>query len=375
MKLFSMYAKIPFLLILFCINAEACENVLRKNLSTKPHRYGVILAGGGGKRLWPLSKQAVPKQFIKFINERTLLEDTIERTRSLASLGNFFVSTTHQHLAATRYLEDQSICRIIVEPESRNTGPAILFTVMKIYEEDPEAVIFFVPSDHYISDDNLFMRTLNNALDYATSHNEIVLLGIAPNYAATQYGYIECGDQLAGKLYKVKKFHEKPAKEVAEAYLKAGNMLWNAGMFCGKASVFLNEFEKWAPEIMQPTLQYFLGEKKFSEIPDTSFDVAVLEKTDKCAVIRAHFDWSDVGNLEQFIKIRQSVSDNASKVVLHNAQNNLVDVPDKLIVLIDVNDLCVLEANNVLLISHRKKTDSVKEILESLKHNGHEQYM
>lgn len=338
------------------------------------HSFGVILAGGGGKRLWPLSRLATPKQFIKLTDNKTLLESTIDRIKPLIQPKNLWIITTPQYKDQLTYLQESQYT-ILTEPESRNTAPAILFSILKIYQKDPEAVVFFVPSDHHIQDDNNFLSALQQGLEYAKNHDQIALIGLPPKFAATQYGYIEYGSCIENQVHHVMRFCEKPNAWLAQEYVNSSNMLWNTGIFCAKASVFIKEFEQYAPEIFKGVNEYFENKRSYSEIFDISFDKAVLEYSKNCVVIKATFNWSDVGNLEQFIAARQEFNSSNTKVIQHKSNYNLIDVNNKLVVLIDVNDLCVLETEDVLLISHRSQTDKVKEVLEDLKGKDYEQYL
>lgn len=340
----------------------------------KSKQYGIVMAGGGGKRLWPLSRSEKPKQFITLHDSKTLLETTLERIKPLTTPGCMCVVTTDEHEKSVKKYGQDKIDIVINEPAARNTAPAILLTVMEIYQKDPNAVIFFVPADHYIPDNQLFKSALKQATQYAHEHDQIVLIGIQPHRPATEYGYIEYQDQVQENVFKVKNFHEKPILERAEEYLKMDTMLWNTGIFCGKVSIFLDEYKKYAPRIVESMELYKAGKITYAEIAEESFDKAVLEKTDKCTVVPACFKWSDVGNLEQFVIAKQEKAQ-LKNVVSHLSGNNLVDGAEKLVVLLGVHDLCVIETQDVLLISSRHETDKVKDILVDLKKVGLEDYL
>lgn len=341
---------------------------------SKNKRYGVVMAGGGGKRLWPLSRTDKPKQFISLGYSKTLLENTLERIAPLTSPNCTYVVTTQEHETSVMKFGGKKVDNVIKEPAARNTAPALLMTVLEIYEKDPQAVVFFVPADHYIPDSLLFRASLKQAINHATHHKEIVLIGIQTHRPATEYGYIEYNEQVAEAVFKVKNFHEKPALEVAEQYVKMDTMLWNAGIFCAQAEVFIEEYKAYAPDLFESMMRFKSGKIEYTDIAETSFDKAVLEKSDKCSVVPSCFKWSDVGNLEQFVLAKQEKLE-TNNVVSYRASNNLVDGTDKLVVLLDVHDLCFIETPDVILIARRSETDKVKEILEQLNKEGFKRYL
>lgn len=365
-----MYNRIIKFVVFFVIYSGVAFALESKN--TK--RYGVVMAGGGGKRLWPLSRTDKPKQFISLADAKTLLENTLERIAPLTSPGCTCVVTTEEHEASVMKFGGKKVDTIINEPAARNTAPALLMTALEIYEKNPEAVVFFVPADHYIPDSLLFRASLQQAINHASQKQEIVLIGIQTHRPATEYGYIEYGEQLAESVFKVKNFHEKPVLEVAEQYVKMDTMLWNAGIFCAQVSVFIEEFKNHAPKLFESMMDYKAGNIPYAAIAEESFDKAVLEKSSKCSVVPSCFKWSDVGNLEQFV-IAKHEKIEANNVVSYRASNNLVDGTDKLVVLLDVHDLCFIETPDVILIARRSETDRVKEILEQLNKEGFKRYL
>lgn len=277
MKHINKFINISVIVSIFTSNI-IFANTLNKIKEKDTKVYGVILAGGSGKRLWPFSRNSCPKQFIKFIQGKTLIESTYDRIEKLASNNSIWAVTTSDHKSSVMKF-GSSINSIVTEPLSRNTAPAILLTALKIYEKDPEALIFFVPADHHIPDTRLFRHTMRQALIYAKNNNEIVLLGIQPRYAASEYGYIEYGSlKDHSGVYAVTKFHEKPSVALAKQYIESGNMLWNAGIFCAKASVFISEFEKHSPDLTQKIKDYNSGKGVYDAVPDCPFDTSVLEK-------------------------------------------------------------------------------------------------
>ncbi|MEX0940363.1 MAG: mannose-1-phosphate guanylyltransferase [Candidatus Babeliales bacterium] len=343
----------------------------------KKHQYIVILAGGKGERLWPLSREKWPKQLLT-IDNSSLLDHTIDRVQSLIPKSRLFIITTESQKKTIKKLVGHRIGGIIVEPESCNTAPAILLACLKIFEKDAYATIGFVPADHFIPDHNAFAQEFKHALNHATQENKIILLGIKPNWAATGYGYIEYEYQknkLDNITHKVIRFHEKPTIKTAQYYGGLPNMLWNAGMFCANISVFLKEFEKHAPKLLKAVQGYLASSIEYNLCEKISIDYALLEKSTNISVLPVNFLWSDVGNLEIFLSlINQNVAQKLP-IISINAKNNIINISDKLVALIGVNNLCVVETNDVLLIVQRDKTDKVKDVVTKLKTQKNEKYL
>jgi mannose-1-phosphate guanylyltransferase len=258
--------------------------------------YFVILAGGSGERLWPLSTQVKPKQLLVAGQQHTLLEQAINRVRSLAPQENIWISTTRQHEKAIRKALGDKIGNILAEPGSRDTGPAILYNCFEIYNKNPEAIVVFLPADPFIPEDdiNLFTQSLETAIHFVRHHDHITLLGVKPTYPATGYGYIEYDPTgTTAQPWPIKRFREKPSADVAQQYLEAGTMLWNIGMFCAKATVFMHEFKQEAPEIFDGIFKVSKGEMAYEQVKAESIDYAVMEKSRNISVLPVTFSWCE----------------------------------------------------------------------------------
>ncbi|MFC1842056.1 mannose-1-phosphate guanylyltransferase [Candidatus Dependentiae bacterium] len=353
---------------------------IRKNESVKyKNVYFVILAGGSGTRLWPLSRQNKPKQFLAVGKSKTLLDQAIDRICNLVPKENIWISTTERHKKnIVRYVGDR-IGNIVVEPGMRNTAPAILLACLEIQKVNPEACVIFLPSDPFIEDQEKFVQYMHQAIQFMENNNKITLFGIKPTYPATGYGYIEFdtangyGDNNNNNKsapYPVLQFHEKPKLSVAKEYIKKDNMVWNICTFCGKCHVFVKEFEKYAPDILQGVRDYVNGVGDYNEVRKDSIDYAIMEKSKNTCVIPADFPWCDVGNIEVFLTIQKQHMQLKENTVSVDSKNNLVNVKDKLVALVGVDNLCVVEADGILLVTRRDKAEQVKQIVQKLKEDS-----
>ena len=344
----------------------------------KSSTYLVILAGGKGERLWPLSREKKPKQLLPFTNEDSLLEHTIERIKSLVPKDNLWIVTNELQAPHIENLVGTKVGKILAEPASCNTAPALLYSCLKIFQKDENALITFLPADHFIVQDKIFRKSLTDCLDFCAQNNGISLVGLKPDWPATGYGYIEFESYKKIKTtipQKVVRFHEKPPLKTAELYLDLENMLWNIGVFCAKASVFIDEYKKVAPHIFKAVQQFVQGKGDYSVCENISVDHAVLEKSKAIYVLPVHFTWSDVGNLDIFLSLHTKHKKLMTNTIEIDSRNNVVEVPKKLVALIGVENLCIVETDDVLLISKRDQTDNVKQILHKLRKKNNHEYL
>ena len=338
--------------------------------------YCVILAGGSGERLWPLSRSCRPKQVLEVGGQKTLLDQALDRLAMLVPVDNTWICTTQQHAPLIRALAGDKVGTLLIEPASRNTGPAILLACLEIYKKDPNAIVLFVPADPFIPphDYGLFAGYLDHAIDFAREQERIVLLGVKPTFAATGYGYIEFKNHHIAP-YPVLKFHEKPSKEVAEQYFTSGTMLWNIGMFCGHVRIFLEQFKELAPDMYNGVMQYQLGQASYQDVVADSVDYALMEKSTKISVLPVDFSWCDVGNLEIFLSIKKAYGSQEPTVFEVESSNNLIDADGCVVGLIGVHDMCIIQADGVLLIAKRDDTEKVRALVKQLKHNKLNKYL
>ena len=344
----------------------------------------VVLCGGSGTRLWPLSRKTLPKQFVKIFNDRSLFQLTLTRNEMIADESIFVVGKDQYFLA----LDQAVICntfnsKFLLEPIGRNTAPAIALACMSV---DAEELILVTTSDHLIKNLDAFQSAVNEAALLAND-GHIVTLGIKPDYPETGYGYIE------HKGNDVISFHEKPRVDDAKSFVESGNFLWNSGMFCFKAGVLLEELKRLAPEVFDrarnafdnstvagDVVEFDLANMKL--IPEISIDYAVMEKTNLAKVIPCNLGWSDLGSFDalyqEVLNPKESLNasvlmfENTPEPIFENAKHNLVVADKSKIVLIDVEDLQVVDTHDSILISKKGSSQKVKKIVKQLKEDKSE---
>ncbi|NOR54712.1 MAG: mannose-1-phosphate guanylyltransferase/mannose-6-phosphate isomerase [Sulfurovum sp.] len=330
----------------------------------------IILCGGAGTRLWPLSRTLMPKQFVKLFEAESLFQKTVKRNQKICD-SQFIVSNTEQYFLALDQIDELNLknykARYLLEPLARNTAPAIALSCFAV---DKNEIVLVTPSDHLIKDEIAYMEAVNTAEALAIS-DMLVTFGITPHYPETGFGYIEAEGE------DVLSFKEKPNIITAQSYLDAGNYYWNSGMFCFKAGVFLTELKKHSPKIYETSLLAYNNAKideiirishdDMANIPEDSIDYAVMEKSNKVKVIPSDIAWSDLGSFESLNEEVIS-SDN---IIGIGSNNNLILSP-KQVATIDVNDLIIIDTADALLVSKKGSSQKVKEVVKILKEKNSE---
>lgn len=350
--------------------------------------YAVIMAGGAGTRFWPESTQQKPKQFLNMFGERSLLQNTVERTKSLIPKERQIVVTNERYTGLVQeQLPDVPAENIIGEPQGKNTAPCIAMAAAFLQKKDPEAVMVVLPADHHIAYPEKFINYLETAIAQARAGENLVTMGIQPTRPETGYGYIQYESEAITKregnpVHTVKTFTEKPDLKTAEKFLDSGDFLWNSGMFIWKASTILSQMQKHLPEIHSEAVD--LKEKLFTEdqkegietfyenCSNISIDYGIMEKASTVYVIPGEFGWNDVGSWKAIYELGEKDDDgNVLRTELfksHEASNNLVSTSsDKLIALVGVKNVAVVETDSAILVCDLDKAQGVKQIVNQLK--------
>lgn len=350
----------------------------------------VILSGGSGTRLWPLSRSSYPKQFLPITEEKTLFQLTLERISNLnQSLINFqnpiiVTNENHRFIVAEQLRQQKVTAKILLEPVAKNTAPAIAAAaeLALSYGEDP--VLLILAADHVIQQQDAFNKAIEIGLIAAEAGN-LVTFGIVPNAPETGYGYIKANTTIDkasdNKTYTVEKFVEKPNLETAQEYVAEGSYLWNSGMFMFKASVYLQELEKYNPAIGKSAKDSIINSKNdldfvrlnkdsFEQSPEDSIDYAVMEKTDKAVVVPLDANWSDVGAWNSVWEV--SPKDKNGNVlrgdtIVESTNNTLVHAEHRLVSVLGLDDVVVIETSDAVLVANKNKVQDIKKIVEKLK--------
>jgi len=340
--------------------------------------YGLILAGGSGSRLWPLSRELYPKQLLNIQESESLLQSTFLRLKEFIEPSNIISMTGVKHLANVRY-QLSSITEnpvVLSEPISKNTAPAIIVGTKYISEcSDSDPVIFVVPSDHMIKDTKAFYETAKKAEKIA-EEGYIVTFGINPTYPETGYGYINVSDVKIDSGYMVNKFVEKPSVEKAEEYMSSGSYFWNSGIFMFKASTLLEQAEKLAPEIYSKLSNFDFTKSseipftEFDKMPNISIDYAIMEKSSKIALVEMASDWNDLGSWKSIYDVSKKDENGNVKighVLDEGSKNSFVYSSSKLVATIGLEDIVLVETEDAVLACKADKSQDVKKIFDTLK--------
>ena len=350
----------------------------------------VILSGGSGTRLWPLSRKAHPKQLLPLLNETSLLEDTINRLQGLDDVGKTMIICNEDYrfmVAEQAHSTSLDTSAIILEPVGRNTAPAIALAAFNALEKDENAVLLVLPADHDIQNVNAFHQAISVGLEQALK-NQFVTFGIVPNAPETGYGYIKSADKVdVNKVSKIEKFVEKPDSETATKYLKEGGYYWNSGMFMFKAEEYLNALKEFAPEIYSASQKAIdaavrdmdfirIGAEEFQQCPSDSIDYAVMEKVSNAVVIPVDIGWSDVGSWSALHEIGEQDENNnilIGDTKSISTKNSYVRAEHKLVTTLGVENLIIVDTDDALLVADKSRVQDIKEIVESLSSENREE--
>lgn len=366
-----------------------------KNLQ---HAYAVILAGGGGTRLWPKSRNDTPKQFLKLTGNRTMMQLAADRINKILPWEKIIVVTNKIYANDIKeQLPKIPEKNIICEPEKKDTALAMLVGSLYAKSLDPQAVIMNAASDHIVTDDAEYINIMTRALEIAAENDYLVTVGIKPTEPNTGFGYIKAGEILKKindklSLYEVSSFTEKPNLATAISYISTGEYYWNANMYVWSIETILKSFKKHAPNLYQATKDlYKLSGEKFhqaltpiyAEAEKISIDYAISEKADNLVLIPGDFGWNDVGlwnvvydlgekNTQENVIIND---DSNTHTVTINSKHNLVHTNNRLVALLDVNDMVVVDTDEILLIAPKNKSNDIKKIVEKLESEKRKNYL
>ena len=353
--------------------------------------YAVIMAGGIGSRLWPVSTSQFPKQFHDMLGTgQTLLQKTVERISSLIPPQNTYILTNDRYIdLVLEQLPKISSTHIVLEPVMRNTAPCLLLSAFKIYKENPNALILVVPSDHWIEDETSFLNDVDTCFKACQSKDMILTLGIEPTFPNTGYGYIESDKSDVDTIKKVIEFKEKPDYETAKEFLSEGNYLWNAGIFIWSVKSILDSFEKNMSEMY---VLFSEGFDRFNTSEENNFiyenykksenisiDFAILEKASNVFVKKASFDWNDLGTWGALYS--ELDKDNAQNAFVRaipftiDAKGNMIYTSSEKLVVVDgLENYIIVDKDNVLFIFPKEKEQDIKSLLAEVKNKFGKKY-
>jgi mannose-1-phosphate guanylyltransferase len=345
----------------------------------------VIMCGGSGTRLWPLSRSQFPKQFLSLVNETSMLQDTLARLPEAHQAPVFICNEEHRFLVAEQVKQvNCNDATILLEPQGKNTAPAVALAALNALLTNDDALLLVLAADHVIKDTDKFHQAVSVAA-VSAQQDKLVTFGIVPTHAETGYGYIKKGSKhgeaLEETTFNVAQFVEKPNEETAKAYLASGEYLWNSGMFLFKASRYIEELEKFRPDILaacrnamtkvEKDLDFIRPDREsFLQCADESIDYAVMEKTADAIVVPLDAGWSDVGSYSALWEVcQQDAQHNVLKgdVIAHDTNNSYIHSQNKLIATLGVDNLVVIDTPDAVLVADKNKVQNVKDIVSELK--------
>ncbi|MCX6806856.1 MAG: mannose-1-phosphate guanylyltransferase [Candidatus Berkelbacteria bacterium] len=343
--------------------------------------FVVIMAGGGGTRLWPKSRIKKPKQLQSLISEESMVKNTVKRILPLIPKEKIYIATNKEHVKEIKK-QIPEIKNIIKEPLIRNTGPCIALASLILSKKNENEPAAFIPSDHHVGNESEFRRVLKLAAKTAEK-DYLVTIGITPTEPDTGLGHIKMGKSIGHGAFDVDKFIEKPNLETAKKFVKSGKYLWNGGIYVGKPRIILDLFKKHAPDIYKilQSIDKNPGTltKEYAKMENISVDYAISEKAEKIAVVPGNLNWSDIGSWSKLLEVlSQNVGENVVVGCNHygiDTESCLIHGSDRLIATIGLKDVIVVDTPDVVLVCHKDKAQDVKKIVEKLKEEKKDHYL
>lgn len=348
----------------------------------KSNRYCIIMAGGIGSRFWPISRKALPKQFLDILGTgKSFIRSTFERFQPLVPTENFIVVTNRDYKELTlQHLPEIDESQILCEPMRRNTAPCIAYAAYSLLKRNPEAEMIVTPADHLILNESEFHSIIEECLDFAREHDALMTVGIKPSRPETGYGYIQKSNN--ERISRVKCFTEKPNLELAQTFVECGEFFWNSGIFIWKAENIVEAFRRHLPEhhALFSSVADELGTKNeaaaieqvFSQCKSISIDYGVMEKADNVYVRCGDFGWSDVGTWGSMYQLSQkdafANTKSGKRCYTYNTRSSIISIPkDKIAIINGLRDFIVVDTDDVLMICPRSEEQSIKKYIDDVK--------
>jgi mannose-1-phosphate guanylyltransferase len=367
-------------------------------MSTSDHAYAVILAGGGGTRLWPKSRNKTPKQFLKLFGNETLMQLAVNRITKVIPWERIIVVTNKLYIGEVKkQLPQVSEHNIIAEPQKKDTAIAMLVGAMLAKQLDPDAVVINIASDHIVENEAEFLRVVKASLSVAAEKEFLVSVGITPSFPSTGFGYIKIGDDLKKlakglSLFKVESFTEKPNQATARAFISTGRYFWNANMYVWSVDTLIDTFNKHMPDMIN--LAFGLADKKpeqfneslvpiYEEVQAISIDYAISEKAENLTLIPGDFGWNDVGDWRIVYDLKtKNLSGNVVlgdreqvRALAIESNNNLIHTDGRLVALVGIDDMVIVDTPEILMIVPKARSQEVKKLVDRLKEEAKSEYL